>query len=188
MPQKPKTGFPWAAKWIIFADGKTEIKFRLFSGRILCHLKRILYSIWLLRALQKKEWQVIKNQDDEQLLSILGIFQIWFGVKYYREKNMEYTASGYRYLLHFRQKSKYFASAMNLLWNGASYDTKAYQCWKSHVWNPWKEVLDFCDKDVSRKVWLYSRARLTGNNKSMADSSSPDWRCGKYSKQLIFAA
>ena len=58
---------------------KTEIKFRLLSQEELMSLKRILYSIWLPGALQKRMAGYKDQMMRTIVVNFLTIFQIWFG-------------------------------------------------------------------------------------------------------------
>lgn len=82
----------------------TEVKFRLLSQEELMALEKDFVLFLAAQGVTEKEWQAIKSRDDTQLLSILGEFSnmVWHKILAGKEY-MEYTASGYRYLLHFRQ-------------------------------------------------------------------------------------
>lgn len=83
---------------------KTEIKFRLLSQEELMSLEKDFVLYLAAQGITEKEWQVIKNQEGEQLLSILGDFSNMVWIKVFSGKEyMEYCDSGYRYLLHFRE-------------------------------------------------------------------------------------
>lgn len=83
---------------------KTEIKFRLLSEEELMALEKDFVLYLAAQGITEKEWQVIKSRGDEQLFSILVDFSnmVWHKIMLGKEY-MEYTASGYRYLLHYRQ-------------------------------------------------------------------------------------
>lgn len=139
---------------------KTEIKFRLLSQEELMSLENDFVLYLAARGITEKEWQAIKNRDDEQLFSILGDFSNMVWSKIFSGKEyMEYTAAGYKYLLHFRQnETEMFRFSMEPPYEVGHRTTPRPTTVERAMFEALEGGASFCDKAVFEEGFaLYKR-------------------------------
>ena len=161
VPQSQRLAFRLSCKMnYICPMEKTEIKFRLLSQEEFMSLEKDFVLYLAARGITEKEWQAIKSRDDEQLFSILGDFSnmVWCKILSGKEY-MEYTASGYRYLLHFRQnETEMFRFSMEPPFEMGHRTTQRPTSAERAMFEALEGGASFCDKAVFEEgLALYKR-------------------------------